>query len=84
MQCRIVRAVQYRIVRAGGCPAVVAQWQSTVRAGGCPAVVAQWQSTGGSSQRCPGFDSQRLPAFSLSASLRHGQFLNSALNTKLE
>ena len=24
--------------------------------GGCPAVVAQWQSTGGSSQRCPGFD----------------------------
>ena len=34
-----------------------------VRAGGCPAVVAQWQSTGGSSQRCPGFDYQRLPAF---------------------
>ena len=33
--------------------------------GGCPAVVAQytWQSTGGSSQRCPGFDSRRLPAF---------------------
>ena len=28
-----------------------------MRAGGCPAVVAQWQSTGGSSQRCPGFDS---------------------------
>ena len=25
-----------------------------VRAGGCPAVVAQWQSTGGSSQSCPG------------------------------
>ena len=23
-----------------------------------PAVVAQWQSTGGSSQRCPGFDSR--------------------------
>ena len=22
--------------------------------GGCPTVVAQWQSTGGSSQRCPG------------------------------
>ena len=26
-----------------------------MRAGGCPAVVAQWQSTGGSSQRSPGF-----------------------------
>ena len=36
-----------------------------VRGGGCPAVVAQWQSTGGSSQRYPGFDSRRLPAFSL-------------------
>ena len=34
-----------------------------LRGGGCPAVVAQWQSTGGSSQRCPGFDSRRLPAF---------------------
>ena len=34
-----------------------------VRVAGCPAVVAQWQSTGGSSQRCPGFDSRRLPAF---------------------
>ena len=31
------------------------------------AVVAQWQSTGGSSQRCPRFDSRRLPAFSLSS-----------------
>ena len=39
----------------------------TMRAGGCPAVVAQWQSTGGSSQRCPGFDSRWLPAFSLSS-----------------
>ena len=29
--------------------------------------VAQWQSTGGSSQRCPGFDSRWLPAFSLSS-----------------
>ena len=36
-----------------------------VRVGGCPAVVTQWQSIGGSTQRCPGFDSQRLPAFSL-------------------
>ena len=34
-----------------------------MRVGGCPAVIAQWQSTGGSSQRCPGFDSRRLPAF---------------------
>ena len=34
-----------------------------MRVGGRPAVVAQWQSTGGSSQRCPGFDSWRLPAF---------------------
>ena len=38
-----------------------------VRAGGCPAVMAQWQSTGGSNQRCPGFDSRQLPAFSLSS-----------------
>ena len=28
-----------------------------VRAGGCPAVVAQWLNTGGSSKKCPGFDS---------------------------
>ena len=34
-----------------------------MRVGGRPAVVAQWQSTGGSSQRCPGFNSRRLPAF---------------------
>ena len=25
--------------------------------------MAQWQSTGGSSQRCPGFNSRRLPGF---------------------
>ena len=37
--------------------------QRIVGVGGCPAVVAQWQSTVGSSQRCPGFDSQWLPAF---------------------
>ena len=30
-----------------------------MRAGACPAVVAQWQSTGGSSHGCPGFDSWR-------------------------
>ena len=36
-----------------------------VKDGGHPVVVAKWQSTGGSSQRCPGFDSWRLPAFSL-------------------
>ena len=29
----------------------------------CPAVVAQWQTTGGLSQWCPGFNSQRLLAF---------------------
>ena len=33
----------HRIVRVGGC---------------CLAVVAQWQSTGGSTQRCHGFDCQ--------------------------
>ena len=32
-----------------------------------PVAVAQWQSTGSSSQKCPEFDSQRLPAFSLSS-----------------
>ena len=37
-----------------------------LRAGGCPAVVAQWRNTGGSSQKCPGFDSRRLSPFSLS------------------
>ena len=37
-----------------------------VRVGGRPAVVAQWQSTGGSSQRCPGFDCRlfHFPLFS--------------------
>ena len=38
-----------------------------VRVSGCLAVMAQWQNTGGSSQRCPGFDSWQLPAFSLSS-----------------
>ena len=38
-----------------------------VRVGGCLAVMAQWQSTGSSSQKCPGFDSRQLPAFSLSS-----------------
>ena len=49
------------------------QWSiGSVRVGGRPAVVGQWQSTGGSSQRCPGFDSRQLPAFSLSSiSLRN-------------
>ena len=37
--------------------------------GGCPAVVAQLQRTCGSSQRCPGFDSWRLPPFSLASIL---------------
>ena len=34
-----------------------------VRIGGHPAIVAQWQSTGGSSQRCPGFDSRLAGLF---------------------
>ena len=38
-----------------------------VRVGGHPAVMAQWHTTGGSSQRCPGVNSQRLPAFSCSS-----------------
>ena len=41
--------------------------QRIVRVGGCLAVVAQCQSTGGSSQRYPGFDSRQLLAFSLSS-----------------
>ena len=35
-----------------------------MRVGGRLAIMSQGQSTGGSSQRCPGFDSQRLPTFS--------------------
>ena len=38
--------------------------EGCIRVGGCPAVVAQWQSIGCSSQRCPGFNFRRLPAFS--------------------
>ena len=33
-----------------------------MRVGGYPVVVAQWDITGGSRQRCPGFDSWRLKA----------------------
>ena len=33
--------------------------------GGCPAVMAQWQSTGGSSQRCPGMTPGDCQPFSL-------------------
>ena len=43
---------------------IVQYIQRIVRAGGFPAVVGQWH---GSSQRCLGFDSRRLPAFSLSS-----------------
>ena len=39
--------------------------EAKIEVGGHLTVVAQWQSTGGSSQRCPGLDSRRLPAFSL-------------------
>ena len=41
-----------------------------VRVGGCWAVLAQWQSTGGSSQRCPGWDSQGMLAFPQFSSLQ--------------
>ena len=51
-----------------------------MRAGGCPAVVAQWQSTGSSSQRCPGFDSQRLLAFSFPLFSPHNIFIINYIN----
>ena len=51
-------------------PPVQYTWR-IVRVGGCLAVMAQWQSTGGSSQRFPGFDSLRLLAFSLSSIFPH-------------
>ena len=38
-----------------------------VEVGGCLVAVAQWQSFGGSSQRCPRFNSRWLPTFSLSS-----------------
>ena len=44
----VTKAHQYHMSNA---------YRGIVRAGGCPAVVAQWQSTGSSSQRCPGFNS---------------------------
>ena len=61
--------------------------QRIVRVGGCPAVVAQWQSTGGSSQRCPGFNSRQLPAFFTffyfclitSKFIYHGEYSNQSL-----
>ena len=37
--------------------------ERVVRIGGHPAIVAQWQSTGGSSQRYPGFDSRLAGLF---------------------
>ena len=37
-----------------------------VRVGGCPTVMAQWQSASSSSQRCLGLDSWQQPAFSSS------------------
>ena len=40
-------------------------YEAKIEVGGHLTVVGQWQSTGGSSQRSPGLDSQRLPAFSL-------------------
>ena len=40
-------------------------YEAKIKVGGHPTVVSQWHSTGSSSQKCPGLDSQRLPAFSL-------------------
>ena len=45
-------------VRLGHSVPLVQYIQRIVRVGGCPVVIAQWRSTGGSSQRCPGFDSR--------------------------
>ena len=42
----------------GPCLVLLTLVDMIVRISGCSAVVAQWQSTGGSSQRCPGFDSR--------------------------
>ena len=38
---------------------------------GCPAVMAHWQSTGGSSQRCPGFDYQPLYFRLITSNFQH-------------
>ena len=63
---RIFRSTPYRVLTAHTewLPGVrlsqyhlCSKYRGIVRDGGCPAVVAQWQSTGGSSQKCPGFDS---------------------------
>ena len=48
-------------------------------AGGCLAVMTQWQSTGGSSQKCLGFNSQRLTAFSLSLIFASYSFISKTL-----
>ena len=45
-----------------------------------PAVVAQWQSTGGSNQRCPGFNSWHLLTFSL-LSIFASWHLNSSISS---
>ena len=52
-----------------------------VKDGGHLVVVAKWQSTGGSSQRCPGFDSWRLPAFSLFSIFTHNMQIFAGYNT---
>ena len=58
MQCRDMKS---------GSDLGTRKYTRIVRLGGCPVVVAQWQSTGGSSRRSPGLDSRQLPAFSLSS-----------------
>ena len=47
-----------RIVRVGGCEGWWLWGLVVVRVGGCPAVVVQWQSSGSSTKRCPGFNSR--------------------------
>ena len=62
-----LRRYEAKIEESERLAAAGSQTQKIVRVDGRPAVVAQWQNTGGSSQRCPGFDSWRLPTFSLSS-----------------
>ena len=56
-----------------------------MRAGGCPVVVAQCMAEHMAAQaRCPGFDSQRLPAFHFSASKVSVPFGQSAFSFSLK
>ena len=62
-----LRCYEAKIEESERLAAAGSQTQRIVRVDGRLAVVAQWQNTGGSSQRCPGFDSWLLPTFSLSS-----------------